>query len=192
MLVALGEIVVQEIRETCRRCGPVRRQQRCASEQLARGGQQRLRHERLGHVLRRARGQRRFAARVVARVVRTTTGTSRELGCRRNELQHVHAVHVRHVEVENHERHRAEGDLLDRIETVGGFDEIERLQRTQRGAHHFPDGRRIVDDQDSWHYVRKTYAWRESSRRVTRRFSAAQDRARAYARAIAMPRLFNC
>jgi hypothetical protein len=68
-----------------------------------------------------------------------------------DELQHVDAVHVGHVEVEDDERHRSERDLLDRFEPVAGLDELGVLERTQRGAHHLADGSRVVDDQDLRH-----------------------------------------
>ena len=51
-----------------------------------------------------------------------------------HELEHVHAVHIGHVEVEDHEGDRPQGDLLDRLEAVGRLDEFRRSSSGRRDA----------------------------------------------------------
>ena len=72
------------------------------------------------------------------------------------ELEHVDAVHVRHIEIENHESDGPECHLLDRLQPIGRLHEIERLHRLQRSPHHLPDGWRVVDNQNARHERLKT------------------------------------
>ena len=53
------------------------------------------------------------AARIV-RAVKTMMGGGQESGAVAHELQHFEAVHVRHVQVEYHQRHGLKAELFDR------------------------------------------------------------------------------
>ena len=109
VLVALGEVVVHELGGE----GVVAHGRGSIRPACLLG--QPLRRERFGEIDRRARGQGRAAARLVAARRQHDHRQRLEHRVTANECEHLETVHVGHVEIEDHQRDGAERELLARL-----------------------------------------------------------------------------
>ena len=153
MLLALGEVVVHEAGDEVPRrlmappCTPAAPRATSARAWSASAA------ARTAWSGRATRRRRSAAARLASspRVVSTMTGRRAERGVAAHELQHLEAVHVRHVEVEDHQRDRSQRQLLDRLEPAGRLARIRR--RRPPAATPSPCGALsgVVDDKGPFH-----------------------------------------
>jgi hypothetical protein len=70
-----------------------------------------------------------------------------------NKFDHLQAVDVRHIQIENHEADGSEGEPLNCLESVIRFVEFDVLQFSEGCDYHPPNRRRIVHDQYSLHQM---------------------------------------
>ena len=70
-----------------------------------------------------------------------------------DELQHFEAMHIRHVEIENHQADRAERELLDRLEAAARFGKANSADPGKGGPDHAADSGRVVNDDNALHAV---------------------------------------
>ena len=124
VLVALREVVVHELGEEVR-SSRLRARHACLREMRAPSASRRpIRSDNSagtnGLVMYAVAPAAIAASRLESspRVVNTTTGRRLHPRMTPHELEHLEAVQIRHVEVQDHQRHRLQGQLLDRLETA--------------------------------------------------------------------------
>jgi hypothetical protein len=71
---------------------------------------------------------------------------------RAHELHHFDPADVRHVEIQNDELERFEGQLLDCLESARGVRETQLAMRTQACDDHVPHHFAVVDDENVAHH----------------------------------------
>src|SRR5689334_13507487 len=87
-----------------------------------------------------------------------------------HESKHVETVHVRHVEIEDHQGRWMQGDPFDSFKTVRCFVERRIPQCAKRCCYHSAHSRRVIYDQDPIHKVeileylpKSPYAYRDNT-----------------------------
>src|SRR5262249_44390528 len=127
---------------------PVGAEQQCLSS-----CGQHLWGKRLAEVSAGALLRRRLPAGVIAAGRQHNNGKALVLRLTSDESQDVDAVHVWHIEVEHDQLNGRNGQLFDRFESRCGFDELQRIERLERGAYHLSDRRGVVNDKDALHRI---------------------------------------
>jgi hypothetical protein len=112
---------------------------------------QHIRRERLGEIQRRAGGDGGGPAFLVAACRQHDDRQAPEGRMLADEREHFEAVHVRHVEIEHHQRCRTKRELLDRFKSARRLGEAAVTDLAERGHDHSAHCRRVVHYKGSVH-----------------------------------------